>query len=273
MDLRPRLYWGGLAVVVALIATALTIWITHVDRSPKPVIGFEVKESNPLRIDRLRLSIASINTVRFRIPRVVMADPRMVLFMVTSGTSSIVLTGVEPRGLRCGYLEDVAAGASAEYWSDAVSREPLQRMSVAPRPSGPLVLAVPATLRRSLASRTDAQGVMACSVSRTLASKTTFTERAMTVHAQNGEYGSLMVDVSALEDVDNLRFSGGIAIPIAGERTRLMDRYDNIVSAEWTSVAAAERRDIVLVLIGGLAAIAAAMAIEAIRPFVENPDA
>jgi hypothetical protein len=42
------------------------------------------------------------------------------------------------------------------------------------------------------------------------------------------------------------------------------------MSVEWTDVAALERRDIILVLIGAISAIAAAMAIEAIRPVVER---
>jgi hypothetical protein len=98
----------------------------------------------------------------------------------------------------------------------------------------------------------------------------TFTERAVTVRANTGSGGAVVLDVSALQDVDDLRFSGGLQAPLGGDRTRLLYGGDDIVSAEWVDVAAQEQRDIILVIIGALSAIAAAMAIEAIRPAVER---
>jgi hypothetical protein len=86
----------------------------------------------------------------------------------------------------------------------------------------------------------------------------------------DGLTGLFLLDISALEDIDNLRFSGGIYFPLAGERTRLLESTDNVVSVEWVDVSASEKRDIVLVTVGALAAIGAAMAIEAIRPFIER---
>ncbi len=98
----------------------------------------------------------------------------------------------------------------------------------------------------------------------------TFTERAITVRAQTGLGGAVFLDVSALEDVDDLRFSGGLQAPLGGDRTRILYAGDDIVSAEWVDVAAQEQRDIVLVIIGALSAIAAATVIEAVRPVVER---
>lgn len=270
MDWRPRLYWGGLAALVAIIAALLTGWITHVNKAEGPQLVLTFDESHTFPLERTALSLEALEEARFHIPRVIMATEGSVVFVVTPQTRSISLAGPKPRELSCGFLDSAQPGASAPYWVALTDAGPLRPIAVVPKGPGQIAIDVPEALRRSLAGLPTGQGAIKCKVRRVLASHPTFTERAMTVRGQNGPDGALLVDVSALEDVDNLRFSGGIAVPIAGERTRLLDRHDTIVSAEWSSVVAQERRDILLVIIGALAAIAAAMAIEAIRPFVEQ---
>jgi len=132
------------------------------------------------------------------------------------------------------------------------------------------LIVVPDELRHSLASLPDGRGLIRCKTSRTLAASPTFSERAMTVRASNGLLGSVILDISALEDITNLRFSGGVEVPFAGERTRLLTGDQNVVAVDWVDASAQEERDIILVIIGALAAIGAAMAIEAIRPFIER---
>jgi hypothetical protein len=129
---------------------------------------------------------------------------------------------------------------------------------------------IPNRMHAALAGAPDHRAGIVCKLARPLAMAPTFTERAITVRAQTGPGGAVFLDVSALEDVDDLRFSGGLEPLLGGDRTRVLYSGDDIVSAEWVDVTAQEQRDIVLVLIGALSAIAAATAIEAIRPAVER---
>ena len=203
-------------------------------------------------------------------PRVVIVAYDEALFLVTPATFSIRIDGVNPKGVSCGFSDRIVASASAAYLSEAIRQGPPKPIAIPQSSDSQTLIRVPSALHTALAHERG-QGIIACRVARPLPAAPTFTDRAMTVRALNGPTGAIFLDVSALEDIDNLRFSGGLQLPFAGERTRLLDSSDNVVSAEWANVTAQEQRDIVLVLVGALAAIAAAMAIEAIRPFVE-PD-
>lgn len=270
MDWRPRVYWALLALAVATCGAVLTLWITHVDTGPRPHFGVAFDEPHPFVLDRLSPNLPTIQIDRFRIPRVVMMSLGEVAFIVTPMTRSVVLTGLDPRSISCGYLDRVKQGASAADWVEEVQGKQLQPIAIEPRAGESVYLPVPARFRSSLARIRAGQGAIKCTFSRPVAAAPTFTERTISVRAQNGSNGAVILDVSALEDIDDLRFTGGLAIPFAGERTRLLDSHDNVLSAEWSNVAAQEQRDIILVTIGALAAIAAATAIEAIRPFVER---
>lgn len=268
MDWRPRLYWALLAIAVGIAGAVLTRWVTHVDRGPRPHVGVAFDETRPFEFDRLRATLNAVEADRFRVPRLVMADPGVVLFIVTPMTRAISVTGVAPREISCAYLDGVERRASAADWVERVRGARLAALDVQ-RADTRVRIQVPARLRTLLARPPSGQGAIRCVLSRPFAAPSTFTDRTLTLRAENGAKGAVILDVSALDAINDLRFSGGVAIPFAGDRARLLDKDDSVVSADWSDVVAQEERDIVLVTIGALAAIGAAMAIEAIRPFVE----
>jgi hypothetical protein len=205
------------------------------------------------------------------VPRVVIVTYNEALLLVTPATFSVRVDGVNPKNVSCGYSDRIVASASAAYLSETIRQAPLKPIAIPLSTASQTFIRVPEALHAALAHERG-QGIIACRIARPLPAAPTFTDRAMTVRALNGPTGAVFLDVSALDDIDNLRFSGGLQLPFAGERTRLLDSSDSVVSAEWANVTAQEQRDIVLVLVGALAAIAAAMAIEAIRPLVEPED-
>jgi hypothetical protein len=133
-----------------------------------------------------------------------------------------------------------------------------------------IVIPIPAAMRQTRTGIARARAAIACTFSRPQSTATTFTERSVTVQADTNPPGAVLLDISALESIDDLRFSGGAQVPFGGDRARLAYGDDNIVSAEWSDVLAQEQRDIVLVIVGALSAIAAAMVIEAIRPTIQS---
>jgi hypothetical protein len=271
VDWKPRIVWGALAVLVGLGAWQLTRWITYVNRDARATITIAFDERPPLQLDRALLNAGAFQQDRFRVPRVVIISYAEALFLVTPASFSVRIDGVNPKNVSCGFSDRIATSASAAYLSETIRQAPLTPIEIPQSSASQTLILVPSALHAALAHERG-QGIIACRVARPLPAAPTFTDRSITVHALDGPTGAVFFDVSALEDIDNLRFSGGLQVPFAGERTRLLDSSDSIVTAEWANVTAQEQRDIVLVLVGALAAIAAAMAIEAIRPLVEPED-
>ena len=269
MDWKPRVYWALLAVATAIVGWRLTVMVTHVDREASSTIEVFFDEQPTTHPELSELTVSGVQRERFRIPGFVMNGTHRTLAIVTPRTRSFALANVSPKAVSCRFSDRVFQYSPPPVLAEASAKGPLQPVSVLATPSGGTVVVVPRSLHAALVRARSGQGIIACESSRQLAASPTFTDRAVTLHV-DGLNGPFFFDVSALEDVDNLRFSGGVAFPLTGERTRFLDPTDNLVSAEWVDVSAAERRDIVLVTVGALAAIGAAMAIEAIRPFIER---
>jgi hypothetical protein len=263
-----RNLWLLLALVVALIAWQLTRWITHVNHSPRPVISIRFDERPPVKIARLSLGVTGLQQERYRFAEAALTSQAHVLFLITPTTRSIALEGVDLREVSCSSLPD-QRGESAEFLVDAERTAVLTPVPIQVSRDR-VFIPVPKHMRDALARAPGRRGGIICKLAHPLATAPTFTERAVTVHARTGPGGVVVLDVSALEDVDDLRFSGGIQSLLGGDRTRILYAGDDMVSAEWVDVAAQEERDIVLVLIGALSAIAASTVIEAVRPIVER---
>jgi hypothetical protein len=263
-----RNLWLLLALVVALAAWQLTRWITHVDHSPRPVLSIVFDERPPFQFERLPLGVAAVQKKRYRFAEAALTSEAHMLFFVTPTMRSIAVEGVDPNSISCGSLPDESGGAAAFL----VDPEKAVALSPIPIQNGraEVVIPIPNRIRDALVRTPASRAGIVCEVAHPLAIAPTFTERAVTVRAKTGPGGAVILDVSALEDVDDLRFSGGLQTPLGGDRTRLLYSGDDTVSAEWVDVTAQEQRDIVLVIIGALSAIAAATVIEAVRPAVER---
>ncbi len=264
---RLRNLWLLLAAAIALVAWALTIRITHVDRAPQREIGIAIDERPAFQFERLPVSVSALQQARHRFPEVALTGREHLLLLATPGTRSLTISGIDPSGVTCGALERIQGDTAA---IEAAGDERIALAPIDTRVSPGSIFIPISDAMRARAAATGRRTAILCRFAHAVATAPTFTERAVTMHVQTGTGGAVMLDVSALEDVDDLRFSGGIQVPLGGDRTRLTFRDDDVVSAEWVDVAASEQRDIVLVIIGALSAIAAAMAIEAIRPIVET---
>jgi len=254
---------------MAVVAWLLTLWITHVSREPIMVVGVSIDEQSPVRLSASQLNVATFQRDRYHIPRVVVVDEKHAVLVVPPGTRSVTLLNTDASEVSCTYNERIVQRASLGQLVEANERGVQHPLAISAGGGGTFI-PIPASLRRATAHVPDAQGLVACRTLHALATSPTFTDRTLTVDLRNGTVGSVIFDISALEDIDNLRFSGGIYIPLLGDRTRVLDSSDSVVQAEWVEVTAQEHRDILLVIIGALAAIAAATAIEAIRPFIER---
>ena len=263
-----RNLWLLLSLAVAATAWQLTRWITHVDHSPSPILTVVFDERPPFQIERLPRGLAALQQERYRFAEAALTSEAHLVFLVTPTMRSIALEGVDPGSISCGSLSAERGGVAAFLV------DPDKTVALTPIPlrnsRAKIVIPIPDRLRGALVGMSASRPGIVCKVGRRLAMAPTFTERAVTVRAKTGLGGTVVLDVSALQDVDDLRFSGGLQAPLGGDRTRLLYAGDDIVSVEWVDVAAQEQRDIILVIIGALSAIAAAMAIEAIRPAVER---
>jgi hypothetical protein len=263
-----RNLWLLLALLVALIAWQLTRWITHVNHAPRPVLTLIFDERPPFQYGRLALGIPALQHERHRFAEAALTSQAHILFLVTPTMRSIAVVGLDPGSVACGSLPD-QAGAATAFLVGAENDAALAPIPIQNRSNG-VFIPIPYRIHAALVRAPGHRAGIVCKLAHPLATAPTFTERAITVRAQTGPGGAVFLDVSALEDVDDLRFSGGLAPLLGGDRTRVLYSGDDIVSAEWVDVTAQEQRDIVLVLIGALSAIAAATAIEAIRPVVER---
>jgi hypothetical protein len=270
MNRLARNLWLVLAAIVALIAWALTLWITHVDHTPGRVITITFNQQPPLRFERApgALLIMLLRPAHLPFPGVALTSPSSILFMPTPATQSIVVSGGRISDLSCSSV-DVKNGGVTALLADSGKGDAITPIAVEQH-NRDILVPIPLQLSRTFRQMPNGLGAIQCKFSRSQSANPTFTERAVTVQANTQTSGALLVDVSALEDIDDLRFSGGLEIPFGGERARLLYGNDNAVSLEWSDVNAQQKRDIVLVIVGALSAIAAAMVIEVLRPAVES---
>jgi hypothetical protein len=79
----------------------------------------------------------------------------------------------------------------------------------------------------------------------------------------------LTLDLSDMGEIDNISFRGGLN---AGQSWSSRDLVPDIarVSAQWDSIQANSKRDILIVVIGALIALGAATTLEALRPFIDH---
>jgi hypothetical protein len=268
IDWKPNFSWAVLALLTAVVAWRLTHIITHVDPSAMSTVTLSVDEQPPLSLTT-RSSLATLQQARFQIPALVITGYKEALLVVTAPMRSLAVDKRNVANVSCGVSDHVFERASLTFLADAAKEESFKPLPVSPDAVHGTSVPVPSSLRAALAKVPKAQGVIRCVFSAPLAAAPTYTDRSLTLRLRNTA-GAVILDVSGLEDIDDARFSGGVTVPFAGDRVRLLDGSENIVSVDWVDVAASERRDIVLVLIGALAAIGAAMAIEAIRPLIER---
>ena len=270
MNWKPRVAWAALAILTACVAWLLTRTVTRVHYGATAHLSVAFDERPPVAIAVSHLDLPFLKSSRYRIPAIVLLGRGAVLFLVGPTTRAILITTPDDGSIACamvrGTFDSAAPLAIVQRVTAGASLEPLAPTLVTGRT---VRLSIPPRLHDELRRAANSQGAIQCSVQSELATPLTFTERALTLTGNNGG-GALLVDAESLEDVDNVRFSGGIAVPLAGERVRLLTAADHTLSMEWIDVAAQEQHDIVLVFVGGLAAIAAAMAIEAVRPFIER---
>lgn len=300
MDVKPRgsegprpaeFYWGLLAALVTLLCVFLTHLITHVDSHARRSIGFSIENDRPIDLLGLRPSAKDLESIRFTIPRVALVDYKQALFIITPGVRSVSMYAEEPLHVSCGSSAQIEASAPTHFFSELAKAPGLEPLpvrfdaspSVVPLRDDPLsglpavkeqlwkaAFDVPADLRAKLAHTPDGQALIRCEFADSLAASPTFSGRFLMAGIPLVNTGIVALDLSAFDGISALSFGGGIAVPVSGDRVRFLDPDDRLVTAEWTDEAAAEQRDVILVLIGGLAAVAAAMAIEAIRPSVER---
>ena len=264
---RARISWALLSAGVTLTAWYLTRLVTHVDREATRLVTIEFNEDRPLDIERVRIDLSAFQKDRFRIPRIMIAGYNELYFIVAPATRSIVIEAKALGSVSCVFSERATTGSLAGLIENA-RRGPFQPATVGNTPR--VIVPVPAALHLAVERLAGGQGVIKCTFGQPLVASPTFTDRKIVLQVRNGNRGAVALDLSALEDIESLRFSGGLISPFAGDRTRIFDNQDRVIIAEWSDVSAQERRDVVLVTIGALAAVIAASAIEAIRPFIER---
>ncbi len=290
MKWRVTIYWGILALLVAAVAIVLTRWITAVH--PRAEQAFAVVfEEHPPAFKSLPPNIEDIGAQSRQIPRIVVTGYNELLLVVTPATRAIRILGFTSNQFSCAAVNQAAYGVSVAGIVQAVNTLPLE--NIGNRPKGeisPQVVAqrwpllanliqrsfpitsvsIPGALQTKLRAHRYGLGIIRCRFSAPLTASPTFTDRSVTIIAPAAQSGAALLDISALGDIDDLRFFGGTVLPWEGDRTRAFDSRDQLISAEWADVRAEEKRDVFLVIIGALAAIAAATGLEAVRPIVEH---
>jgi hypothetical protein len=270
MDWKPRFYWALLALLTALIGWRLTRLITHVNHGATSLVTILYDEQSPIQLRLTNVDVAVLERARFQVPRVVVSGSSETVFVVTARTRVITILDVKPQEASCSFTDRAFRSGSMPYLIDTLTSGAVKPLPITMTQQHGTLITIPRSLHVALTHVTEAQGAIRCVLRRPLAAAPTFTGRSLTIQARNGSAGVVVLDVSALEDIDNVRFSGGIANAFLGDRTRILGPNNDVVSVEWDDVSAEEQRDIVLVTIGALAAIAAAMVIEALRPFIER---
>jgi hypothetical protein len=290
MNWRPTIYWGILAAIFGLIAVLLTRWITAVHLESDRPFAIVFDENVPWVRELTAGTVLTNTPERRKLPSLVITGYNEILLVVTPGTRGIHILGYTPDALSCAAPERTAVGLSSAVIAQAIQKLPLTPVTVAKSHDVALAdeaahlgaplgipqnwpvtdIIVPARLERQIRSSHFGQGAIRCRFTRPLPASPTFTDRSINIVTLATRSSAAILDVSALTDIQDLRFFGGLVVPWAGDRTRIFDHNDQLVSVEWSDVTAQEERDVILVLIGALAAIAAATALEALRPIVER---
>ena len=265
---RESLYWGLLCVLAVVTACWLTVMITRVNYGARAGLNVDFQETRPAPFDP-HTGVETFAEEEFRIPRIIMGENHTAILIFNADTQRIVLSADRSIAITCRLVDAVALHAPVGTVGELEEKAPSEPIAVDGEGSSRLTITIPRSAIGRLKTP-DSQGIISCRPHWPIVAAPTFTDRALAVHGINKPNGMVFVDVSALDDVDDLRFSGGVEDPLAGERTRLLVPVNDSVSAAWSDVVAEERRDIVLVVVGALFAIAAALAIETIRPFVEH---
>jgi hypothetical protein len=273
MNPTARILWAVLAFLLTLVTWRLTHLITHVDHEARASFAVAIDEQPPYAIDLSRVNLQLARQNRFRLPAIVFVGPRNVLFITTPATRAVTIASLKPNQLSCGFLDGVLHGAALTDVAEAAGRATFKPLPLEPAGSDGTLIRAPDAMRAALAGAPGTQGEIRCMFLQPLAARPTYTDRSITVQVRNGKSGYAMLDISALDDIDNVRVTGGLTIPFSSGRTQLLTPTDDVVAIEWNDVSAQERRDIILVIIGALSAITAAVAIEAIRPFIEREPA
>lgn len=279
-------YWGLLGVLVTVVCILLTRQITHVDRGAMHEIGVAF-DAEPAA-GAVGVTLDNLEQHRFEVPIVAVTDYDELLFIITPGTRTVTVYGAQPFEMSCAYAPDVQSAAGLATFVAMVRRDPLtsivDRGQATPQPLGlsdsvlPLtphsvwgvVLTIPPSLRARLQRTTFAQAVIRCSFAKAIVAAPTFSGRSTIVALPKANSGIVALDMSAFDGISDVRFGGGITTPNSGDQLRILDPKDRLTRIQWSDEAALEQRDIILVLIGGLAAIAAATFIEALRPAVKS---
>jgi hypothetical protein len=261
-----RNLWLVLAAIVIIVAWQLTRLITHVDRTPRAPLTLTIDQGPIARQVQLPLSVEALQTSLHRLAGAAMVNPARILLIITPTTRSVAVSGIGSAVASCAFV--AARGGVTALLVGAEPSASRVPIDVA-QGNGDLHVPISTSIDRLVASTVHAQGGVECTLSHPLSTAPTFTERSVTVRSGTPAT-PILIDVSALDDIDDLRFSGGVQLPFGGERVRLLYGGNDTLSAEWSDVNAQEKRDIVLVLIGALSAIAAATIIEAIRPSIES---
>ncbi|MBV8262381.1 MAG: hypothetical protein JOY87_00990 [Candidatus Eremiobacteraeota bacterium] len=291
MNWRPTIYWGSLAAVFALIALALTRWITAVHLESDKPFAIVFDEHAPLVHEPTRSTLLTATPERRRLPSLVITGYDEVVLVVTPATRGIHIVGYRPDQLSCAAPDRISVGASTALITEALHVLQLHPVTAVnstdaalageaaqigdtlglKRNSWPITdIIVPASLEQKIKAVSFGQGAIRCRFTTPLPASPTFTDRSITIVTLASQSSATILDVSALADISDLRFFGGLVLPWAGDRTRIFDHSDELVSVEWSDATAQEERDVILVIIGALAAIAASTALEALRPIVER---
>lgn len=245
----------------------LTRWITHVNHAAIPLVTLNFDQHPPSRLVRIPSS-PELDQSRIPYPGVSMISPSRVLLTVTPATRSIAAKGVAAANLSCRSVDVSQTGVTALLANEGIGG--VSAPVAVERRGDDVFIPISPQLSRAVARTPSGIGAIVCQFSRPVSATPTFTERAITIKTNTRSAGAVLFDVSALEDVDDVRFSGGLQLPYGGDRVRILYGGNDVIAVEWADVGAQERRDIVLVIIGALSAIAAATVIEAIRPVVES---
>jgi hypothetical protein len=273
---------------VTVVCVALTRLITHVDRDAVHEIGVAFRIERPA--GSVPITVANLLAHRFEMPRLALTDYNEMLIIIPPGTTSITVYGAAPFEMSCAYSDEVQIAAALPTFLGAVRKGPLtsiaDRVTAAPqtlalgigtdstilatRRVWGTLLRVPPSVRAKLQRTPLAQAVVRCSFAQSIVAAPTFSGRSVIVAVVDTRTGTVALDMSAFDGVDGLRFGGGVATANGGDQLRILDAQDRLVRVEWNDEAALEERDIILVLIGGLAAVAAATFIESLRPVVKS---